>query len=151
MHLPQLPINSVLPELKNALSRGSAVLAAPPGSGKTTIVPLALLEEPWLQGKKIVMLEPRRLATRAAAARMAALLGEPVSRTIGYQIRFDRHVSGTTRIEVVTEGILTRRIQEDNELQDTGLVIFDEFHERSVHADLLKFTDDFHCDITVSF
>ena len=136
MHLPQLPINSVLPELKNALSNGSAVLAAPPGSGKTTIVPLAILEEPWLQGKKIVMLEPRRLATRAAAARMAALLGEPVSRTIGYHIRFDRHVSETTRIEVVTEGILTRRIQDDNELQDIGLVIFDEFHERSIHADL---------------
>ncbi|MBT8355051.1 MAG: ATP-dependent helicase HrpB [Desulfofustis sp.] len=136
MPLPQLPINSVLSELKNALGSGSAVLAAPPGSGKTTIVPLALLEEPWLQGKKIVILEPRRLATRAAAARMATLLGEPVSRTIGYQIRFDRQVSGATRIEVVTEGILTRRIQDDNELQDTGLVIFDEFHERSIHADL---------------
>jgi len=136
MHLPQLPINSVIPDLKNALRSGSAILAAPPGSGKTTIVPLALLEEPWLKDKKIVILEPRRLATRAAAARMATLLGEPVSRTIGYQIRFDRRVSPATRIEVVTEGILTRRIQEDNELQDTGLVIFDEFHERSIHADL---------------
>ncbi len=136
MHLPQLPINSVIPDLKNALRSGSAILAAPPGSGKTTIVPLALLEEPWLQDKKIVILEPRRLATRAAAARMATLLEEPVSRTIGYQIRFDRRVSPATRIEVVTEGILTRRIQEDNELQDTGLVIFDEFHERSIHADL---------------
>ncbi len=136
MHLPQLPIHTVIPELKNALRSGSAVLAAPPGSGKTTIVPLTLLEEPWLQDKKIVILEPRRLATRAAAARMATLLGEPVSRTIGYQIRFDRRVSPATRIEVVTEGILTRRIQEDNELQDTGLIIFDEFHERSIHADL---------------
>ena len=136
MHLPQLPINSVLPELKEALRSGSAILAAPPGSGKTTLVPLALLEEPWLQKKKIVILEPRRLATRAAAARMATLMGEPVSRTIGYQIRFDRRVSPATRIEVVTEGILTRRIQEDNELQDTGLIIFDEFHERSIHADL---------------
>ena len=132
MHLPQLPINSVLPELKDALRSGSAILAAPPGSGKTTVVPLALLEEPWLQQKKIVILEPRRLATRAAAARMATLMGEPVSRTIGYQIRFDRRVSPATRIEVVTEGILTRRIQEDNELQDTGLIIFDEFHERSI-------------------
>ncbi|MEJ2057020.1 MAG: DEAD/DEAH box helicase [Desulfofustis sp.] len=131
-----MPINSVLSELKNALDGGSAVLAAPAGSGKTTIVPLALLEEPWLKAKKIVILEPRRLATRAAAARMAAIMGEPVSRTIGYQIRFDRQVSGATRIEVVTEGILTRRIQDDNELQDTGLVIFDEFHERSIHADL---------------
>ncbi len=136
MHLPQLPINSVLPELKDALRSGSAILAAPPGSGKTTLVPLALLEEPWLQKKKIVILEPRRLATRAAAARMATLMGEPVSRTIGYQIRFDRRVSPATRIEVVTEGILTRRIQEDNELRDTGLIIFDEFHERSIHADL---------------
>ena len=136
MHLPQLPINSVLPELKDALRSGSAILAAPPGSGKTTLVPLALLEEPWLQQKKIVILEPRRLATRAAAARMATLMGEPVSRTVGYQIRFDRRVSPATRIEVVTEGILTRRIQEDNELQDTGLIIFDEFHERSIHADL---------------
>ena len=136
MHLPQLPINSVLPELKKALGNGSAVLAAPPGSGKTTLVPLAILEEPWLQGKKIVILEPRRLATRAAAARMATLMGEPVGRTVGYQIRFDRHISAATRIEVVTEGILTRRIQDDSELQDTGLVIFDEFHERSIHADL---------------
>ena len=136
MDLPKLPINSVLPELKNALRSGSAILAAPPGSGKTTLVPLALLEEPWLQEKKIVILEPRRLATRAAAARMATLLGEPVSRTIGYQIRFDRRVSPATRIEVVTEGILTRRIQEDTELHDTGLIIFDEFHERSIHSDL---------------
>lgn len=86
MHLPHLPINSVLHELKNALRSGSAVLAAPPGSGKTTLVPLALLEEPWLRGKKIIILEPRRLATRAAAARMAKLMGEPVSRSIGYQI-----------------------------------------------------------------
>ena len=136
MHLPQLPIHTVIPELKNALRSGSAVLAAPPGSGKTTIVPLALLDEPWLQGKKIVILEPRRLATRAAAARMATLLGEPVSRTIGYHIRFDRRISPATRIEVVTEGILTRRIQDDSELKDIGLIIFDEFHERSIHADL---------------
>ena len=107
-----------------------------PVPARPLLSPLPLLEEPWLQDKKIVILEPRRLATRAAAARMAALLGEPVGRTIGYQIRFDRQVSPATRIEVVTEGILTRRIQEDNELQDTGLVIFDEFHERSVHADL---------------
>ncbi|MGI9538415.1 MAG: ATP-dependent helicase HrpB [Desulfocapsaceae bacterium] len=136
MQLPQLPINNVLSDLKSALHVGSAILAAPPGSGKTTLVPLALLEEPWLEDRKIVILEPRRLATRAAAARMATLLGEPVSRTIGYQIRFDRRVSPATRIEVVTEGILTRRIQDNNELEDTGLIIFDEFHERSIHADL---------------
>lgn len=136
MHLPLLPVRTIIPEIRNALRSGSAILAAPPGSGKTTIVPLTLLEEPWLKDKKILILEPRRLATRAAATRMAALLGEPIGRTIGYQIRFDRQVSPATRIEVVTEGILTRRLQEDNELQDTGLVIFDEFHERSVHADL---------------
>lgn len=136
MQLPQLPIHTVLPDLKKALGCGSAVLAAPPGSGKTTIVPLALLSEPWLQDKKIIILEPRRLATRAAAARMASLLGEPVGRSVGYHIRFDRRVSAGTRIEVVTEGVLTRRIQDDNELLDTGLIIFDEFHERSIHADL---------------
>ncbi len=136
MQLPQLPVHTVIPDLKNALQCGSAVLAAPPGSGKTTIVPLTLLNESWLQSKKIVILEPRRLATRAAAARMADLLGESVGGTVGYQIRFDRRVSPATRIEVVTEGILTRRIQDDNELLDTGLIIFDEFHERSIHADL---------------
>ena len=112
------------------------MLAAPPGSGKTTIVPLELLEEPWLAGKKILILEPRRLAARAAAARMASLLGEKVGQTVGYQIRFDRQISPTTRIEVLTEGILTRRLQNDADLSDTGLIIFDEFHERSIHADL---------------
>lgn len=136
MRLPQLPIHAAIPELHTALEAGSAVLAAPPGSGKTTIVPLTLLNAPWLQGKKILMLEPRRLATRAAAARMASLLGEKVGQTIGYQVRFDRRVSTATRVEVVTEGILTRRIQEDSALQDIGLIIFDEFHERSLHADL---------------
>jgi ATP-dependent helicase HrpB len=136
MQLPQLPIRHVLPELKEALAAGSAVLAAAPGSGKTTIVPLALLVEPWLEGKRILILEPRRLATRAAAARMASLLGERVGQTVGYQIRFDRQISGDTRIEVLTEGILTRRIQNDADLHGVGLIIFDEFHERSVHADL---------------
>ena len=136
MQLPQLPILHVLPELKEALAAGSAVLAAPPGSGKTTIVPLALLAEPWLAHRKILILEPRRLAARAAAARMAALLGERVGQTVGYQIRFDRQISRATRIEVLTEGILTRRIQNDADLQGVGLIIFDEFHERSVHADL---------------
>ncbi len=136
MQLPQLPIRNIIPELKNALTRSSAVLAAPPGSGKTTIVPLALLDEPWLANKKILILEPRRLATRAAAARMAFLLGEKVGQTVGYQIRFDRQISKTTRIEVLTEGILTRRIQDDADLHGVGLIIFDEFHERSIHADL---------------
>ncbi len=111
-------------------------MAAPPGSGKTTIVPLALLAEPWLAGKKILILEPRRLAARAAAGRMSSLRNEQVGETVGYQIRFDRQVSEATRIEVVTEGILTRRLQADPDLSDVGLVIFDEFHERSIHTDL---------------
>lgn len=136
MSLPQLPIQHVLPELKEALAAGSAVLAAPPGSGKTTIVPLALLAESWLTGRKILMLEPRRLAARAAARRMAALLGERIGETVGYQIRFDRQISGATRIEVLTEGILTRRLQSEPDLPGVGLIIFDEFHERSIHADL---------------
>ncbi len=134
--LPQLPIQSIIPALNKALAAGSAVLAAPPGSGKTTIVPLALLDEPWLATKKILILEPRRLAARAAAARMASLLGENVGQTVGYQIRFDRRISSSTRIEVLTEGILTRRLQTDANLADVGLIIFDEFHERSIHADL---------------
>jgi ATP-dependent helicase HrpB len=134
--LPQLPIHLILNELKSAIGKGSAVLSAPPGSGKTTIVPLALLDEPWLAGKKILILEPRRLAARAAAARMACLLGEKIGQTVGYQIRFDRQISETTRIEVLTEGILTRRLQNDADLTGVGLIIFDEFHERSIHADL---------------
>ncbi len=100
------------------------------------MVPLALLDQEWLKGKKIVMLEPRRLATRASAARMATLLGEEVGERVGYQVRFDRCVSSSTRIEVVTEGILTRRMQHDPDLADVGLIIFDEFHERSLHGDL---------------
>jgi len=132
-----LPVSSVLDDLSAALASSSNVVpSAPPGSGKTTIVPLALLEQPWLQGKKIVMLEPRRLATRASARRMAFLLGEDPGDTVGYQVRFERRISKNTRVEVVTEGILTRRLQHDPELQDVGLIIFDEFHERSLHADL---------------
>ncbi|WP_310599217.1 ATP-dependent helicase HrpB [Desulfobulbus sp.] len=134
--LPSLPIQPVLPALKTALAAGHAVLSAPPGSGKTTVVPLALLAEPWLAGKKILILEPRRLAARAAASRMATLLAEPVGRTVGYQIRFERSIGAETRIEVLTEGILTRRLQTDAGLVDTGLIVFDEFHERSIHADL---------------
>jgi len=136
MHVPKLPVCNRERELKKALSRGAAVLAAPPGSGKTTVVPLLLLGEKWLAGKKILLLEPRRLAARHAAARMASLLGEEVGQTVGYRIRFEQKVSRRTRIEVVTEGILTRRLQSDPALGDVGLVIFDEFHERSLHADL---------------
>lgn len=135
--LPDYPALAAVPALREALSgRGRAVLAAPPGSGKTTVLPLALLDEPWLRGRRIVMLEPRRIAARASAARMASLLGERVGETVGYQVRFERKVSSVTRIEIITEGLLTRRLQSDPELPGVGLVIFDEFHERSLDADL---------------
>ncbi|HRZ05769.1 MAG TPA: ATP-dependent helicase HrpB [Candidatus Competibacteraceae bacterium] len=134
---PPLPIEPALPDLRAALRHSTAlVLQAPPGAGKTTRVPLALLNELWLAGRSILLLEPRRLAARAAAARMADLLGEPVGATVGYHIRFDRQISHQTRIEVLTEGLLTRRLQRDPALDGVGLVIFDEFHERSLHADL---------------
>ncbi len=135
--LPELPVTEVLPELRHALAnRGAAVLEAPPGAGKSTIVPIALLDEPWLGDQTILMLEPRRLAARGVAARMAQSLNERPGETIGHRVRFESNVSARTRIEVVTEGILTRRIQNDPELRGVGLVIFDEFHERSIHADL---------------
>ncbi|MFN3991758.1 MAG: ATP-dependent helicase HrpB [Tabrizicola flagellatus] len=131
-----LPVSAVLPEVAEALARsGVAVLQAPPGAGKTTLVPLDLLARGIVAGR-IVMLEPRRLAARAAAERMAETLGEPVGRTVGYRIRGEAKVSSATRMEVVTEGILTRMIQSDPELSGIGLVIFDEFHERSLNADL---------------
>lgn len=130
----RLPIDDVIPDLRSALGdAGQAVLQAPPGAGKTTRVPLALLDR--VQGR-ILMLEPRRLAARAAAERMADTLGEAVGQTVGYRIRGEARVSAGTRIEVVTEGILTRMIQSDPELPGIGLVIFDEFHERSLNADL---------------
>ncbi len=123
--------------MNDALSGGRRVLLqAPPGAGKSTLVPLALLASPWLQSRKILMLEPRRIAARAVAARMAHLLGESVGRTVGYRTRLDTRVERSTRIEVVTEGILTRMLQDDAELAGIGCVIFDEFHERSLHADL---------------
>ena len=135
--MQNLPINNVLAEIQNTLSdHNRVVLQAPPGAGKTTAVPIALLEQTWLQGKQIIMLEPRRLAARNAAARMAFLLGEKVGQRIGYQIRQDNCFSDKTRILVVTEGILTRKLQADPELKETALVIFDEFHERNLHADL---------------
>lgn len=132
----RLPIDDILPELIAALARaGRAVLQAPPGAGKTTRVPLALLEAGVVQGR-ILMLEPRRLAARAAAERMAQTLGEGVGQTIGYRMRGDSKTSPATRIEVVTEGILTRMIQDAPDLPDIGAIIFDEFHERSLNADL---------------
>lgn len=132
-----LPVATCLPELKSALADApAAILTADTGSGKTTWLPLQLLSEPWLAGKKIIMLEPRRVAARAAAARLAFHLGETPGKTVGYSVRFDSKVSKDTRIEVVTEGILARRIVSDPELTGVGLVIFDEFHERHVETDL---------------
>jgi ATP-dependent helicase HrpB len=132
-----LPVEECIPGLRAALAGvGMAVLQAPPGAGKTTIVPLRLLDERWLEGRRIVVLEPRRLATRAAARRMASLRGEEVGGTVGFTTRDERRVSGVTRIEVVTEGVLTRRLQHDPELPGTGIVLFDEHHERNLQGDL---------------
>lgn len=136
-HTARLPIEQVLPRLRHVLRSGTgAVLQAPPGAGKTTRVPLALLDEPWLEGRGIVMLEPRRLAARAAARRMSLLLGERPGGTVGYRVRHESVVGPATRVEVVTEGVLTRMLQGDPALERFGLVVFDEFHERSIHADL---------------
>ncbi len=132
-----LPIDDVLPQLRAALgSHRSVVLQAPPGAGKSTVVPLALLDEAWARGKRLIMLEPRRLAARAVAQRMAGTLRESVGQTVGYRMRLDTQVSKNTRIEVVTEGVLTRMLQSDPSLEGVAAVIFDEFHERSLQADL---------------
>jgi ATP-dependent helicase HrpB len=133
---PGLPIDEILPELRATLVRHrNAVLQAPPGAGKSTVVPIALLDEPWLRGGRILMLEPRRLATRAVAARMAATLGEAPGETVGYRMRLETRVSRRTRIEVITEGVFTRMLQSDPALEGVAAVLFDEFHERSLHAD----------------
>ncbi len=135
--MPPLPIDAILPELAGTLAAGAECLVhAPPGSGKTTRIPLALLTSAWLGKNKILMLEPRRLAARAAARHMAGLLGEKAGERVGYRTRLDIRVSSATRIEVVTEGILTRMLQHDPELSGYACVIFDEFHERSLQADL---------------
>src|SRR5688572_14115794 len=132
-----LPIDEALAPLSAALREGvSAVVVAPPGAGKSTVVPLALLEEPWARNKKIVMLEPRRLATRAVAERMAATLGERAGDTVGFRMRLETRVGKRTRIEVVTEGVFTRMLQSDPALEGVAAVLFDEYHERSLHADV---------------
>jgi ATP-dependent helicase HrpB len=137
MNAPMFPITPLLPDIRASLAAlPRLVLEAPPGAGKTTQVPLVLRDEAWLAGKKIIMLEPRRIAARAAAQFMAQQLGEPVGQTVGYRIRFESKVSAATRIEVVTEGILTRLIQDDPELSGIGAILFDEFHERHLAGDL---------------
>jgi ATP-dependent helicase HrpB len=132
-----LPVTEIIPAVREKLSKENTLIVhAPPGAGKSTLLPLALLNESWLEGKKIIMLEPRRLAARTIAVRMASLLEEEAGETIGFRIRFENKVSAKTKLEVVTEGILTRMLQNDNALENVGLVIFDEFHERSLHADV---------------
>jgi ATP-dependent helicase HrpB len=129
-----LPVEECLDNLKRHLfERDEVILQAPPGAGKTTLVPLALLGEPWLANKKILMLEPRRIATKTAAMRMSSLLNETPGQTVGYRMRLESKVSSRTRIEIITEGVLTQR---DPSLEDVGLVIFDEFHERNLDSDL---------------
>ncbi len=135
--LPDLAVRTILAELEAALARhGAAVLVAPPGAGKSTLVPLALLDAPWLSGKSALLLEPRRLAARLLARRMADLLGEPLGRTVGYAVRFERVAGPATRLEVLTEGVFLRRLQTDPGLEGVGLVILDELHERAIETDL---------------
>jgi len=137
IRLPDTPILVALPELRAALrARPNAVLEAPPGAGKSTIVPLALLDEPWLVEQRIVMLQPRRIAARAVARRLAQIAGCEPGQLVGYRTRLDTRVSEATRIEVVTEGILARMLQSDPALEGVGCVIFDEFHERNLQSDL---------------
>ena len=137
MEFSPLPIDAALPELTAALHlHNTAVLVAPPGAGKTTRVPLILVGEPWAQGRRILMLEPRRLAARAAAERMAKTLGERVGDTVGLRVRFGSKISRKTRIEIITEGVFTRLILDDPMLDGIAAILFDEFHERSLDADL---------------
>jgi len=132
-----LPVAEIIPQVKSQLSTAnSLIIQAPPGAGKSTLLPLTLLDEPWLAGKKIIMLEPRRLATKTIAQRMASMTDTKLGDLIGYRIRFESAISANTRLEVITEGILTRMLHSDNALEDVGLVIFDEFHERNLHSEV---------------
>ncbi|MBA2613086.1 MAG: ATP-dependent helicase HrpB [Bacteroidetes bacterium] len=133
----KLPVTEIISFVREQLSQSNTLIVnAPPGAGKSTLLPLTLINEPWLNGKKIIMLEPRRLAAKTIAIRMASLLNDELGKKVGYRVRFDNRISSDTKIEVVTEGILTRMLQSDNALEDVGLVIFDEFHERSLNADI---------------
>ncbi|MEG1586593.1 MAG: helicase-related protein, partial [Bacteroidales bacterium] len=137
IHSIALPVQEIIPEVKEKLKKNNTIiLTAPPGAGKSTLLPLALMDEPWLNGQKILMLEPRRLAARAIALRMSDLINEPVGGSVGYRVRFDNKTSAKTRMEILTEGILTRMLQQDNSLEGVGMVIFDEFHERSLFAEV---------------
>jgi ATP-dependent helicase HrpB len=136
-NLFDLPVAEIIPAVKKSLTATSSlIIQAPPGAGKSTLLPLALLHEPWLEGKKILLLEPRRLATKSIAQRMANMLGEELGQTVGYRIRFDTCISANTRLEVITEGILTRMLHQDNAMEDVGMVIFDEFHERNLFSEV---------------
>lgn len=136
-YFQELPIGEAIPDVRNALAQHNTLIVhAPPGAGKSTLLPLALMHEPWLKGKKVILLEPRRIAASSIAYRMAEMLGQHVGEEVGYRIRFDNRVSDRTIVEVITEGILTRMMQRDNSLEQVGMVIFDEFHERNLHSDL---------------
>jgi ATP-dependent helicase HrpB len=132
-----LPVSEIIPQVKaHFFTQSSLIIQAPPGAGKSTLLPLTFLEEPWLKGKKIIMLEPRRLATKSIAQRMAIMTNTQLGELIGYRIRFESAISKITRLEVITEGILTRMLHSDNALEDVGMVIFDEFHERNLHSEV---------------
>ena len=135
--MKKLPIHDVLEDIKTTLNTNSTlILEAPPGAGKSTVVPISLLSQPWLEDKIIIMLEPRRVAARMVAVQMAKLLGEEVGQSVGYQVKMDSCYSKNTKLLVVTEAILVRKLQNDQALEDVAMVIFDEFHERSIHTDL---------------